>query len=71
MVRRRDGDAGGGEARPGYDPDSGQEVEFADGTRRVLRIRDIATSVPALEARERIRDEMFASAGLGAAAGAG
>ena len=55
----------------GYDPDSGQEVRFEDGTRRVLRIRDIAASVPALRARERIRDEIFASAGLGAAAGAG
>ncbi len=55
----------------GYDPDSGQEIRFEDGTRRVLRIRDIAASVPALEARERIRDEIFASAGLGAAAGAG
>ena len=55
----------------GYDPDSGQEVRFADGTRRVLRIRDIAASVPALEARERIKAEMFASAGLGAAAGGG
>ena len=55
----------------GYDPDSGQEVRFADGTRRTLRIRDIAASVPALEARERIRDEMFASAALGAMAGGG
>ena len=55
----------------GYDPDSGQEIRFEDGTRRVLRIRDIAASVPAHEARERIRDEMFASAGLGAASGAG
>ncbi len=55
----------------GYDPDSGQEVEFADGTRHVLRIRDIAASVPALEAREKIRDEVFASAGLGALAGGG
>ena len=55
----------------GYDPDSGQEVRFADGTRRVLRIRDIAASVPALEAREKIKAEMFASAGLGAAAGGG
>ena len=55
----------------GYDPDSGQEVKFRDGTRRVLRIRDIAASLPALEARERIKAEMFASAGLGAAAGAG
>ncbi len=55
----------------GYDPDSGQEVRFRDGTRRVLRIRDVAASVPALEARERIKAEMFASAGFGAAAGAG
>ncbi len=55
----------------GYDPDSGQEIRFADGTRRVLRIREIAASVPALEARERIKAEMFASAGLGAMAGAG
>ena len=35
------------------------------------RVRDIAVSVPALQARERIRDEMFASAGLGARAAAG
>ena len=55
----------------GYDPDSGQEVRFADGTRHVLRIRDIAASIPALEARERIKSEMFASAGLGALAGGG
>ena len=55
----------------GYDPDSGQEVRFADGTRRVLTIRDIAASVPAREARDRIREETFASAGLGATAGAG
>ena len=49
----------------GYDPDSGQEIRFADGTRRVLRIREIAASVPALEARERIKAEVFASAGMG------
>ena len=55
----------------GYDPDSGQEVRFEDGTRRTLRIRDIAASVPAREARERIRAETFASAGLGAASGGG
>ncbi len=53
----------------GYDPESGQEVRFADGTRRVLAIRNIAA--PAREARERIRDELFVSAGLGAASGAG
>ncbi len=55
----------------GYDPDSGQEIRFADGTRRSLRIRDIAASIPAHEARERIKSEMFASAGLGALAGGG
>ena len=55
----------------GYDPDSGQEIRFEDGTRRTLRIRDIAASVPAREARERIKAETFASAGLGAASGAG
>ena len=47
----------------GYDPDSGQEVRFADGTRRTLRIRDIAASVPARAAREKIKGETFASAG--------
>ena len=55
----------------GYDPESGQEIRFADGTRRVLFIRDIAASVPARAARERIRDETFASAWLGALAGGG
>ena len=55
----------------GYDPDSGQEVRFADGTRHVLRIRDIAASAPALAARERIKAEMFRGAGLGAMAGGG
>ncbi len=53
----------------GYDPDSGQEIRFADGTRRVLAIRDIAASVPALKARERILDELLASAWLGLKAG--
>ena len=37
----------------------------------MLRIREIAVSVPARKARERIKVEMFASAGLGAASGAG
>ena len=55
----------------GYQPDSGQEIRFPDGTRRVLTIRDIAASVPAIEARERIKQEMFASAWLGAKAGLG
>ena len=55
----------------GYDPGSGQEIRFPDGTRRVMTIRDIASSVPAWEARERIKTEMFASAWLGAKAGLG
>ena len=55
----------------GYDPEAGQEIRFVDGTRRVMSIRDIAASVPARAARDRIRDEMFASAGLGAASGGG
>ena len=53
----------------GYERDSGQEIRFADGTRRVLAIRDIASSVPALEAREKILDELLASAWLGLKAG--
>ena len=55
----------------GYDPLSGQEIRFPDGTVKVLAIRDIAASVPALGARERIRKEMFASAWMGAKAGLG
>ncbi len=55
----------------GYAPDSGQEIRFADGTVRILAIRDIAMSVPALEARERIKREMFASAWMGFKAGGG
>ncbi|MDE0704749.1 MAG: hypothetical protein OXH59_13620, partial [Rhodospirillaceae bacterium] len=55
----------------GYDPDSGQEIRFPDGTVRALAIRDIASSVPALEARERILDELLASAWLGLKTGGG
>ncbi len=55
----------------GYEPDSGQEIRFPDGTVRVLAISDIAVSVPALEARERIRAETFASAWLGLQTGGG
>ena len=55
----------------GYAPGSGQEIRFPDGTRRVLAIRDIAASMPAWRARERIKAEMFASAWLGAKAGLG
>ena len=55
----------------GYEPDSGQDIRFPDGTVRSLAIKDIAVSVPALEARERILDELLASAWLGFKAGAG
>ena len=55
----------------GYDPDSGQEIRFPDGTVRALAIRDIAVSAPALEARGRILDELLASAWLGFKAGGG
>ncbi len=54
----------------GYDPKSGQEIRRPDGRRQVLTIRSIAASVPAWRIRERIKDEMFASAWRGAAAGA-
>ncbi len=55
----------------GYERDSGQEIRFPDGTRRVLAIRDIAVSVPALEAREKLLDELLASAWLGLKTGGG
>ena len=55
----------------GYAPDSGQEIRFADGTAGVMKIRDVAASVPAWRARERIKAEMFRSAWLGAKVGAG
>ena len=55
----------------GYQPDSGQVVRDRDGTRRVLSIRTIASSVPAARIRERIRDEVFRSAWRGGQAGAG
>ena len=55
----------------GYDPDSGQEIRFEDGTVRILAIRDIAMSVPALEARGKILDGVLASAWLGLKTGGG
>ena len=55
----------------GYDPESGQEIRFADGTTGVMKIRDVAASVPARMARERLHAEMFRSAWLGAKVGAG
>ena len=55
----------------GYEPDSGQQIHFPDGTVRALAIRDIAMSVPALEARGKILDELLASAWLGLKTGGG
>ena len=55
----------------GYERDSGQEIRFPDGTVRALAIRDIASSMPALEAREKILDEILASAWLGLQTGGG
>ena len=55
----------------GYEPDSGQEIRFADGTTGVMKLRDIVASRPAWRARERIKAEMFRSAWLGAKVGAG
>ena len=55
----------------GYAPDSGQEIRFDDGTTGVMKIRDVAASVPAWRARERIKAEMFRSAWLGAKVGFG
>ena len=55
----------------GYAPDSGQEIRFDDGTMGVMKIRDVAASVPAWRARERIKAEMFRSAWLGAKIGFG
>ena len=55
----------------GYEPDSGQEIRFSDGTTGVMKLRDIVASRPAWRARERIKAEMFRSAWLGAKVGAG
>ena len=55
----------------GYEPDSGQEIRFSDGTSGVMKLSEIVASRPAWRARERIKAEMFRSAWLGAKAGAG
>ena len=55
----------------GYEPDSGQEIRFSDGTSGVMKLSEIVASRPAWRARERIKAEMFRSAWLGAQVGAG
>ena len=49
----------------GYPEDSGQEVRLADGTYRIAGIRDLAGWRFALQARERLLAELYASARLG------
>ena len=55
----------------GYEPDSGQEIRFSDGTTGAMKLSEIVASRPAWRARERIKAEMFRSAWLGAKVGAG
>ena len=52
----------------GYREDAMQEVRMADGSTRVLTVRELAASPRARAVRERLRDEVFASALLGARA---
>ena len=52
----------------GYEADARQDVRMRDGSYRVLTITEIAASHPARRARERLRNEVFASALLGAQA---
>ena len=52
----------------GYSPDASQEVRLRDGRVAVLTITEIAASPLAIQARERLRDQVFASAAVGAKA---
>ena len=52
----------------GYRETAMQEIRMADGSTRVLTVREIANSPKALSVRDRLRDEVFASAFLGAKA---
>ena len=49
----------------GYPRDSRQELRLPDGTYRVVGVRDLADWPRALAARERLREEIYASARLG------
>ena len=49
----------------GYPRDSRQELRLRDGTYRVVGVRDLADWPRALAARERLREEIYASARLG------
>ncbi len=52
----------------GYKETSGQEVRMRDGRYEVMSVRDLAASAGALRTRERLRDQVFASALVGAQA---
>ena len=52
----------------GYSEDAMQEVRMADGSTAVLSVRELARSPRARAVRERLKDEVFASAFLGAKA---
>ena len=54
----------------GYREDAMQEVRMADGSTAVLSVRELARSPRARAVRERRKDEVFASAWLGAKASA-
>ena len=54
----------------GYAETSGQEVEMRDGRYDVFPIRDLAASTDALRTRERLLDQVLASALVGAKASA-
>ena len=49
----------------GYPRDSRQELRLPDGTYRVVLVRDLADWPRALAARDRLREEIYASARLG------
>ena len=52
----------------GYRETAMQEVRMADGSTAVLSVRELARSPRALAVRDRLKDEVFASAWLGAKA---
>ena len=54
----------------GYRKDAMQEVRMADGRTVVMSVREIARSPKARAVRDRLKDEVFASAFLGAKASA-
>ena len=52
----------------GYREDAMQEIRMADGSTAVMSVRELARSPRALAVRDRLKEEVFASAWLGAKA---